>query len=241
MAFNIKRLRRREREREYYKRIAEEKGISLHSMGGGHRYNNVADGDRKRQYGFKRLSTRQRRRLSKTSKSIKEKNLNIKCYKIQSYLYSKTINAYFKSNNLKKIWESIFNSYSDPNLLIEDYKYGYRDLIFSRIISLTSLFENSEAEYIFINYYEDIFMSALEHFMTHIDNYADVGNVTFFSYMVNIFPYRFSYFFDSMRKMYRHTEIDVDSIPSWDSYDMGINELGIHILDRVGVLNEKDL
>lgn len=76
-------------------------------------------------------------------------------------------------------------------------------------------------------------MDALVLFIDSIDNFVSTDNTTFYTYMVNIIPYRISNLFYSLRNGIKHEDIELDELDSGYEIDYELlNPLGIHILEK---------
>lgn len=234
---DLVKLRKKQELRRQYLGRRERAGYSLCGMGGDHRFNNKTSALKIRQYGFQRFSTQQKQRLTSKVLTYKKNKTKIKCYKMNAYLYSRKINQSYKNNDLSSILVEIYNAYSDPNKLIQDFDYGYRDLIFAKTIGLTKIKDNDTLMYLFLNEYEDILMDVLVAFIKSCDNYVETSKTSFYTYIIYTLPFLFSYSFSRVTKRVEDTNVEIDGVAVYNhNYDC-INLLGAHVLNEFGIFN----
>lgn len=220
----------RKRKRKYYAK-KEKEGEILYGMGGDNQLKNTVEDRGKRRYGFRRATVRQPHRLPKAVLKHKLNN-KFKCYKFQSYLSYNQVNS-LSNNHVHDLLALIYTKYSDPNQLLEDYFWGFRDPLFKKIVSLTGIAKDPERMDRFLNDYNDLIIEALIKFVDEMNNYVESSTTSFYSYIVNIIPFRFASLFSSLFNDKEHVIIDTDEIID-ETYDIDCsgNQLGLYILNN---------
>lgn len=230
MDIDEKNKRKKIKAKKYKKLLA--KGEIRYAHGGEYRLMNTEEDRGKRRYGFRRTTVQQKHFMSKKLiKYRQEKGTRIYCRSFMSYLQPSKINKLHKDGNINQIIEEFYSSYQDPQKLLTDYRWGFRDPLFSGVVRKTGLTFNEDRQRIFLENYEDILSDSIVRFLSELDNYVEESKVTFYSYMCNILPYRI------LSSLLYHlpknitVDIDLETIDD-ETYDLDyeINILGIHIL-----------
>lgn len=128
--------------------------------------------------------------------------------------------------------EYLWRTYSDPKERLEDYHNGFYDIVFSKTLTLCGLSWNSYREKnidLFYNRYEDMLMDSLVKFMESKSKHDD-SKGTFYSYLINFFPYIFSSIYKKYQKYYDYIDIDSLALEEESSTYDTINKLGVYIL-----------
>jgi hypothetical protein len=228
-------LRRLKKEKAKYYRKTKSEGQILYGQGGESRTGNTVTRG-KRRYGFQRNSVRQKHRVKKSILDYKSKfpNRKYRCYTFQSYLYTRKINSLYQEGKMNQVLELFYKAYSNLDVLLDDYRYGYRDLLFSKVVSLTGIYRDDDTMQLFKCNYDDLIIDTLVQFIDTIDNFVSTDKSTFYTYMINIIPYRISTLLYSLNDNIIHEEIDLDEIDSGYKIDIEqINPLGVYILEKL--------
>ncbi len=218
------------KKKKYYSK-KEAKGEILYGMGGESRTKNTVEDRGKRQYGFKRTTVRQKHRLNGYIIDYRKRK-GVRCYKHQGYIYTSTLNKKYKDRDIAGLLSLLYTPYQEPLVLLDDYRLGYRDPIFSRIVSLTGIKKDSYRLDIFLSNYNDLLIESLLAFISELDNYIASQRVTFYSYAANIIPYRFmTQFLSLLNDKLELMEMD-EFVDEACSVEFDYNPLGLHLLNN---------
>jgi hypothetical protein len=218
------------KKKKYYSK-KKSKGEILYGMGGESRTMNTVEDRGKRQYGFKRTTVQQKHRLPLYLIDFRKKK-GVRCYKHMGYIYTSTLNKKHKDKDINGLLSLLYTSYQEPLSLIEDYKFGFRDPIFARIVSLTGIMKDDSRLDLFISNYDELLIDTLLKFISKLDNYIASKRITFYSYAANVIPYRFmSQFLPLLNDKLDLMEMD-EFVDESYSIEFEYNPLGLHLLNN---------
>lgn len=223
--------RKRKQKLEYYRNNRKQGKKLYNALDAGDRCCNTEKERGKRRYGFRRSTVNQMRRLPKDVVDWRRRK-KIKCYSFNSYISTRKINKFYSDENLNQLMGYLYIFYNDPIPLLEDYRRGFRDPLFTKIVSITGVRKDIQRMDIFMLNFRDLFVDSLIEFITKVDNYVPETKVAFYSYMINIIPYRFSSLFSILLKN-QSESLEVDNIVD-ETYDIefDVNILGAYTLSK---------
>lgn len=202
-------------------------------MGGKYKTQNTEKDRAKRRYGFKRASVKQKHRIAKGALEYR-RHKRLRCYTKQSYLNSVIINNIPQKERQFKIMELFFTQYNNIENLLRDYELGFRDPLFTRIMYLSNAHRCVDTREIFRENYNDLIIDTLLEFIGKMDNFVESNSSSFYAYMVNIIPYRFTTLFSSLLYKYNsHVDIEeYETVDDTQDPSVHVNELGIYLLKQ---------
>ncbi|RLA57904.1 MAG: hypothetical protein DRQ78_12895 [Epsilonproteobacteria bacterium] len=180
-----------------------------YGMGKGYRMMNTTEHRSKQRYGFRRYSVRQRHRVK--SKTLEARRNNLK-FEFYSIIKPYDVDLCFDNKDMHQLMKLIYEKYSNFESVLTIYQDGYHDHIFRRIFSLTRVLKDPiRLEFLKENYL-DILHETIIRFINTIDNYVEASTFTFYTYLVNVFPYTFSSCFSSIWNLNSNMDNNVDEL-----------------------------
>ena len=219
--FKLQCLKRKKE--EYYNKAIVDRKDPLYGMGSSFRRKNTTEKRSKHRYGFKRYSVRQRHRVTKETLKYRR---NRPQYRLDSILRPYDVNSNYIDN--KKLILLIYEKYYDFDYIYRKFQDGYKDVVFKRIFSLIGLSKDIRVLDFLRENYLEILHEAIVKFMNSIDNYVEESGFTFYTYLVNIFPYCFSSSFSLIEGMETKVDIVKDIVGDTDVNIYG-NLLSYHV------------
>lgn len=183
--------KRKKRKRKHYER-AKKRGQYLYGIGKGYRLSNREDVRGKRRYGHRRLTVSQKHRQSKKAVENRKKTKGYYCYLKMCYLNSTFVNECYKADDMTLLMEHIFRSYQDIDSVIDDYHWGYRDILTAKLNYLTHFISDLDRNSFFVRHYDEILVDSLLDLVSNRSRFIKQSGFSFFTYVVNILAYNMS-------------------------------------------------
>jgi len=133
----------------------------------------------------------------------------------------------------------IYDKYSDFQSVLTIYQDGYHDNLFRRIFSLTSTLKDPIRLQFLEENYLDILHETIIKFIDTIDNYVEASTFTFYTYLVNVFPYTFSYCFSSIWNLNSNMDNKVDELVGDVDINLYNNALSFYVYTNNMKIKEK--
>lgn len=237
MGKNIDRLNALKKKKEKYYSDAIKAGKDpQYGMGKGYRMMNTLEHRSKRRYGFKRYSVRQSHRVTK--KTLERRRKGYK-YEFQSIIRPYDVDLCYKNKDMHQLMKLIYDKYSDFQSVLTIYQDGYHDKLFKRIFSLTSTLKDPIRLQFLEENYLDILHETIIKFIDTIDNYVEASTFTFYTYLVNVFPYTFSYCFSSIWNLNSNMDNKVDELVGDVDINLYNNALSFYVYTNNMKIKEK--
>jgi len=216
----------KKKKEKYYSDAIRDGQAPQYGMGKEYRKKNTVKDRCKRRCGFKRYSVRQRHMVSK--KTL-ERHRSGSEYRLDSIIRPYDVDLCYKNKDMHQLMKLIYDKYSDFQSVLTTYQDGYHDELFKRIFSLTSTLKDPIRLQFLEENYLDILHETIIKFIDTIDNYVEASTFTFYTYLVNVFPYTFSYCFSSIWNLNSNMDNKVDELVGDVDINLYNNPLSFYV------------
>jgi len=219
----------KKKKEKYYSDAIKDGKTPQYGMGKEYRMKNTVKDRCKRRCGFKRYSVRQRHMVKK--KTLERRRSGYE-YRLDSIIRPYDVDLCYENKDMHQLMKLIYDKYSNFESVLTIYQDGYHDVLFRKIFSLTRVNKSPIRLQFLKENYLDILHETIIKFIDKVDNYVEASTFTFYTYLVNIFPYTFSSCFSSIWNLNSNMDNNVDELVGDVDINLYSNVLSFYVYTK---------